>query len=305
IVANFSNESDSADSGADYTDAEDAPLVAQAKKEVSSSGTYEYTERDVALYNLGVGATEKELDLVFEGDDAFGPLPTFGVIPQFPVSSGLSLDWLPNFSPMMLLHGEQYLLLKRALPTSGTLKSEAKLAEVLDKGKAAAVTTVTTTTDEATGEVVCENHSTVFIRGAGGFGGKKTGGDRGAATALNKPPARKPDHVVEEKTLPQQAALYRLSGDYNPLHVDPDFAKVGGFEQPILHGLCSFGISGKHVYRTYGAYSDIKVRFAGVLFPGETLVTEMWKESGKVIFVTKCKERNTVVLSSAAVTLVQ
>ncbi|GAA5869023.1 hypothetical protein JCM1840_000445 [Sporobolomyces johnsonii] len=304
IVANFANESETAGNKVvDYTDSEDSQLVAKAKKEAHSSGEYVYTERDVALYNLGIGATEKELEFIFEGDEDFKPLPTFGVIPQFAVSSGLALDWLPNFSPMMLLHGEQYLSIKKQIPTSGTLISESKLAEVLDKGKAAAVTTVTQTTDKQTGEVVFENHSTVFIRGAGGFGGKKTGGDRGPATALNKPPARKPDHVVEEKTLPQQAAIYRLSGDYNPLHVDPNFAAVGGFEHPILHGLCSFGISGKHIFKQFGAFKDIKVRFAGVLYPGETIVTEMWKEGDKVVFVTKCKERGTVVLSSAAATL--
>lgn len=136
---------------------------------------------------------------------------------------------------MMLLHGEQYLKIHAPFPTSGKLVTEAKLAEVLDKGKAAAVTAVTVTKDASTGQVVCENHSTTFIRGSGGFGGRKTGKDRGAATALNKPPARKPDAIVEEKTLPQQAAIYRLSGDLNPLHVDSNFAKVGGFDQPILH----------------------------------------------------------------------
>lgn len=120
---------------------------------------------------------------------------------------------------MMLLHGEQYLSIKGPIPTSGTLVSEAQVMEVLDKGKAAAVTTITTTRNKATGDIVFENQSTVFIRGAGGFGGKKSGSDRGPATALNKPPARKPDAVVEEKTLPIQAALYRLSGDMNPLHV--------------------------------------------------------------------------------------
>ena len=138
----------------------------------------------------------------------------------------------------MLLHGEQYLSIKGPIPVSGTLVSETRIMEALDKGKAAAVTTISTTTDKATGEVVFENQSTVFIRGAGGFGGKKTGIgssfvswrlsaaeelviDRGAATALNKPPSRAPDYVAEEKTLPIQAALYRLSGDYNPLHVSP------------------------------------------------------------------------------------
>lgn len=127
--------------------------------------------------------------------------------------------------------------------------------------------------------------------------------DRGAGTALNKSPARKPDAVVEEKTLPIQAALYRLSGDvrfpsfrtharadartasqYNPLHVDPSFAAVGGFEAPILHGLAFFGISGKHIYKTFGAIKDIKVRFVGSVYPGETLVTEMWKDGNKVTF---------------------
>lgn len=305
IISNFANEAANDDDSTDYTDPEDSELVAKAKKEAQASGEYVYTERDVALYNIGVGATEKDLDLIFEQDENFQALPSFGVIPQFPVSSGLPLDWLPNFSPMMLLHGEQYLKIHAPFPTSGKLVTEAKLAEVLDKGKAAAVTAVTVTKDASTGQVVCENHSTTFIRGSGGFGGRKTGKDRGAATALNKPPARKPDAIVEEKTLPQQAAIYRLSGDLNPLHVDPNFAKVGGFDQPILHGLCSFGISAKHIFRKFGAFSDIKVRFAGVLFPGETLVTEMWKEGEKVVFVTKCKERGTVVLSSAAVTLAQ
>lgn len=156
----------------------------------------------------------------------------------------ITVDFLPNFSPMMLLHGEQYLEIKGPIPTEGTLVTEAQVSEVLDKGKAAAVTTFTTTTNKATGEIVFQNQSTVFIRGSGGFGGKKTGvgeshfyrriedrvlmmmhvTDRGAATATNKPPARAPDAVVEQKTLPIQAALYRLGGtDLNPLHVSISF----------------------------------------------------------------------------------
>ncbi|KAK4047301.1 hypothetical protein OIV83_005479 [Microbotryomycetes sp. JL201] len=307
IVENFGNEaeggSDESEGGeSDFSDPDDPELVQKAKQEAKQSGEYDFTERDIALYNLGIGATEKDLDLVFEGDSDFQAVPTFGVIPQFAVSSSLPLDWLPNFSPMMLLHGEQYLKIKGEIPTSGKLTSESRLMEALDKGKAAAITSITTTKNES-GDVVFENQSTVFIRGSGGFGGKKTGIDRGAATAANKPPSRKPDHIEEQKTLPVQAALYRLSGDYNPLHVDPEFAKVGGFEQPILHGLCSFGIAGKAIFRKYGAFSDIKVRFAGVLYPGETLVVEMWKEQNKVVFQAKCKERNTLVLGAAAVTL--
>lgn len=309
IIENFSNEAESAKgdsasaAGGDspYSDSEDPEIVAEAKKNVET-GEFTFSERDVALYNLGIGATEKEVEFTFEGDQDFRPIPTFGVIPQFATSSGLSLDWLPNFSPMQLLHGEQYLAIKGEIPVSGTLTSSARVFEALDKGKAAAITTITETKDSS-GNVIFENHSTVFIRQAGGFGGKKTGKDRGAATATNKIPSRQPDKVVEEKTLPIQAALYRLSGDYNPLHIDPDFAKVGGFDQPILHGLCFFGISGKHIYKEFGAFSDIKVRFAGSVYPGETVVTEMWKEGDKVIFQTKCKERSTVVLSAAAATL--
>jgi len=228
----------------------------------------------------------------------------FGVIPQFLASSSLPLDWLPNFSPVMLLHGEQYLAIKKwPIPTSGTVIQQPKVMEVLDKGKAAAVTVVVQTIEKSSGEAWFENQSTVFIRGSGGFGGKKTGKDRGAASALNKPPSRKADRVVEEKTLERQAAIYRLSGDYNPLHIDPEFAAVGGFKSPILHGLCFMGIAGKHVYEAYGPIKDIKVRFAGHVFPGETIVTEMWKEGDKVIFVAKSKERGTTVLSNAAATL--
>ena len=174
---------------------------------------------------------------------------------------------------------------------------------MLDKGKAAAVTTMTHTIEKESGDVVFENQSTVFIRGSGGFGGKKQGKDRGEATALNKPPSRKPDAVVEEKTTEDQAALYRLSGDYNPLHIDPEFSKVGGFEKPILHGLCFFGISGKHVFQKYGPFKSIKVRFASTVLPGETLVTEMWKEGDKVIFQSKVKESGKIVLSNAACVL--
>lgn len=287
-----------------FADPEDSQLVADAKKVIPESVPYNYAERDVILYNLGIGATEKELQWTFEGHDQFAALPTFGVIPQFPASSGVPLDWLPNFNPAKLLHGEQYLNIKAPVPPSGSLISETRIFEVLDKGKAAAVTTIVETKDAHSGQVIFENQSTVFIRGAGGFGGKRTGKDRGAATATNAPPGRAPDAVVEEQTSPSQAALYRLSGDYNPLHILPEFAAIGGFEKPILHGLCTMGFAGKHVLKTYGAYKDIKVRFAGVVYPGETIVTEMWREGNKVIFTAKVKERNTIVLTAAAVTLV-
>ncbi|RDB26283.1 Peroxisomal hydratase-dehydrogenase-epimerase [Hypsizygus marmoreus] len=287
-----------------FADPEDSKLVAEAKKVTSEPEEYTYTERDVILYNLGIGATEKELQWTYEGDDQFAVLPTFGVVPQFAASSGLPLDWLPNYNPAKLLHGEQYLSIKAPIPTSGELVNEARLLEVLDKGKAAAVTTIVETRDKHTGKVIFENQSTMFIRGAGGFGGKRSGNDRGAASAANAPPKRSPDAVVEEKTSPSQAALYRLSGDSNPLHILPEFAAIGGFDKPILHGLCFMGIAGKHVLKTFGPYKDIKVRFAGVVYPGETIVTEMWKEGSKVIFSAKVKERNATVLAAGAATLV-
>jgi len=213
------------------------------------------------------------------------------------------LDFLPNFNPAKLLHGEQYLAIKAPIPTQGDLVNESRLLEVLDKGKAASVTFIAQTKDKSSGQVIFENQSTVFIRGSGGFGGKKKGNDRGPASALNVPPKRNADAVVEEKTSPSQAALYRLSGDYNPLHILPEFAAIGGFDKPILHGLCSMGIAGKHILKTFGDFIDIKVRFAGVVYPGETLVTEMWKADGKVVFTTKVKERDAIVLASAAATL--
>jgi multifunctional beta-oxidation protein len=206
---------------------------------------------------------------------------------------------------MMLLHGEQFLEIKKyPIPTTATLVTEARVVDILDKGKAASVTIGTTTKDKATGDVIFENQATVFIRGSGGFGGPSRGTERGAATATNTPPSRAPDTVVEEKTSEDQAALYRLSGDRNPLHIDPEFSKVGGFPTPILHGLCFFGISGKHIYQKYGPFKNIKVRFAGTVIPGETLVTEMWKEGNKVIFQTKVKERNAIAITSAAAELV-
>lgn len=233
-------------------------------------------------------------------------MPTFAVIPQFVAGASLPLDFLPNFSPMMLLHGEQHFKILRegGLPTEGSVINKPSLVEVLDKGKAAAVTSCVKSFDKDSGELVMVNHSTVFIRGSGGFGGRKSPKERGAVTAANKPPSRKPDAVLSHKTTTDQAALYRLSGDYNPLHIDPDFSKVGGFENPILHGLCSYGISGKLLADKFGPFNEMKARFLGVVYPGETLEVSAWKEGKTVIFTTKVVERDTPALGAAAVQLV-
>lgn len=303
IVANFENKSDSSNPTSDDPTDRDVELVRQAKNNIPETQDYSYSERDVILYNLSIGATEQELHWTFENHEDFAVLPTFGVIPQFMTSSGISLDFLPNFNPAKLLHGEQFLSIKAPIPTSGNLVNEARIIEVLDKGKAAAVTIQVITKDKRSGTVVFENQSTVFIRGSGGFGGQRIGKDRGSATAANDPPKRKADVVVEEKTTSSQAALYRLNGDLNPLHILPEFAAIGGFDKPILHGLCTMGIASKHVLKSFGEFKDVKVRFAGVVYPGETVVTEMWKEGDKVIFTAKTKERGTAVLAAAAATL--
>lgn len=213
-------------------------------------------------------------------------------------------DIVPNFSPMMLLHGEQYLEIRKfPIPTEANLVSYPKLVEVVDKGAAGVVTQGTITKDAKTGEEIFYNESTVFIRGSGGFGGPSKGTDRGAATTIHKAPQREPDAVVEEKTTEEQAAVYRLSGDRNPLHIDPEFSKVGGFKTPILHGLCFFGISGKHIVQTFGPFKNIKVRFAGTVLPGQTLRTEMWKVGNKVVFQTKVVETGKLCISGAGAEL--
>ncbi|KAK6533862.1 bifunctional hydroxyacyl-CoA dehydrogenase/enoyl-CoA hydratase fox2 [Arthrobotrys megalospora] len=303
IMKNLSNKSGSdGESGdSDYLKNIDAAKAAKA-----DGSEFVFDDRDVILYNLGLGAKRTDLNLVYESADKFEVLPTFGVIPPFNAATPYSLDEIvPNFSPMMLLHGEQYLEIKKyPIPTSGTFVNYPKLVEVIDKGAAAVVVAGVTTKDAATGEEVFYNESSIFIRGSGGFGGNSKGSDRGAATAANKPPARKPDFVVEEKTTEEQAALYRLSGDRNPLHIDPEFSKVGGFKTPILHGLCFFGISGKHVYNKFGPFKNVKVRFAGTVLPGQTLRTEMWKEGNKVIYQVVVVETGKLAISSAAVELI-
>ncbi|KAL5891353.1 bifunctional hydroxyacyl-CoA dehydrogenase/enoyl-CoA hydratase fox2 [Pyricularia oryzae] len=278
----------------------------QRAKDAKTEGTeFVYSEKDSILYNLGIGAKRTDLDYVYEGAEDFQVLPTFGVIPQFNADMPFSMDEVvPNFNPMMLLHGEQYLEIKKyPIPTSAKLKSYGKLLEVVDKGNAAVLRNGVTTVHAETGEEIFYNEASIFLRGSGGFGGPKKAQDRGASTAANTPPKRSPDVVVEEKTTEEQACIYRLSGDYNPLHVDPQFAKMGGFPQPILHGLCFFGISGKAVYQQFGKIKNIKVRFAGVVMPGQTLVTEMWKEGNKIIFQTKVKETGKLAIGGAAAEL--
>ncbi|RMD39243.1 hypothetical protein DV735_g5887, partial [Chaetothyriales sp. CBS 134920] len=307
IMANMENKSSNKASSESGSDNGGFLAAIEKAKQAKAQGTeFNYDDRDVILYNLSLGAKRTQLDLVFENAENFQVLPTFGVVPYFSAVAPFELsDIVPNFSPMLLLHGEQYLEIRKLpIPTAAKTISYPKLVEVVDKGSAAIVVTGTVTKDATTGEDLFYNESTVFIRGSGGFGGPKKGTNRGAATAVHTPPKRAPDTVTEEKTGEDQAALYRLNGDRNPLHIDPEFSKVGGFKTPILHGLAFLGISGKHVFQNYGPIKNIKVRFAGTVLPGQTLVTEQWKEGNKVIFQTKVKETGKLAIAGAAAELV-
>ena len=257
--------------------------------------TFEYEDRDVMLYAIGVGATE--LDFVFERN--LKVLPTFAVIPAFPGLMGLTAA--VDLNPVMILHGEQGIKLNKPIPVKGRLTTAGKVTGVYDKGKGALVVIESETKDER-GEVLFVNTAGVFVRGAGGFGGERGPG------AGNQPPDRAPDKTVEMQTLPIQAMIYRLSGDRNPLHIDPAFAKMAGYDTPILHGLCTLGHAGRAVM---GAYCDndparmtgLEVRFSGVVFPGDSIITEMWDEGdGRIVLQAKT-QRGDVVISNAAATI--
>ena len=323
IMANVNKASKKGDKSSGKEDKEILSNIEKAMKAKAEGTDFAYDERDVILYSkftlsfdctlkltrqpdLGVGAKRSDLPLVYENDDGFVVLPTFGVIPPFNASAPFSMsEIVPNFSPMMLLHGEQYLEIRSfPIPTEAVTVSYPKLVEVQDKGKSAIVVAGSTTVDKKTGKEFFYNESTVFIRGSGGFGGPPKGKDRGPASRVFNPPKRQPDHVVEEQTTEEQACVYRLSGDRNPLHVDPEFSKVGGFKVPILHGLCFFGIAGKHVYQKYGMFRNIKVRFAGTVLPGQTLITEMWKEGNMVVFQQTVKETGKLSISGSGAELV-
>lgn len=306
IMANMENKSKGGSQKGGNANQGILDNIEKAKKMKAEGTPYNYGDKEVILYNLSLGAKRTDLPLVYENNTDFSALPTFGVIPFFFAASPWnSEDIVPNFSPMMLLHGEQYLEIRKfPIPTEANTVSYPKLIEVIDKGNAAIMVTGVTTKDAKTGEDLFYNEMSAFVRGSGGFGGPSKGGNRGASTTTYKPPNRAPDAVIEEKTSEDQAALYRLNGDRNPLHIDPEFSKVGGFEVPILHGLCFFGFSGKHILQKYGAYKNIKVRFAGTVLPGQTLRTEMWKEGNKVIFQTKIVETGKLCIAGAGAELV-
>lgn len=266
--------------------------IEAAKKAKSPGIRFTYTDTEVILYNLGLGATRDQLSLVYENDPNFQVLPTYGVIAGPSAAKPFELaDILPNYRFDQLLHGDQFLEIRKTpIPTAATLVSYPRLIEVADKGKAAVVVVGIDTKDASTGEDIFYNEMSLFIRGSGGFGGSRAREAKSPGNVSYEIPKRAADRVAEEKTTRDQALLYRLSGDRNPLHIDPDTATSAGFKEPILHGLCSYGLTGKHVFMAYGPYRSIKAQFTGTVLPGQTLQTEMWKTNNIVVFRTTVKE---------------
>lgn len=267
--------------------------------------TGEWGQDQVILYHLGIGAgmarptDPKELEYTYEKN--LKVLPSYGVIPVFGAVGGMAGVPGIQINFALVLHGEQDIEIHRPIPVRAKIESAGRIAGIYDKGKAALIV-IEVETREVGGDKLFTNRFSIFARGEGGFGG-----DAGPK-AGNDAPSRAPDAVVASPTLPHQALLYRLSGDKNPLHADPDFAKLGGFDKPILHGLCSFGIVCKAVVDELLG-GDVKrvaryqVRFAGVVFPGETIETSMWREGNKILIAAKAKERGAPVISNAAITL--
>lgn len=267
-------------------------------------GEYAWTADDVILYHLGVGAGNPPTDpgeLEYTYEKNLKVLPSFGVIPVFGAMGGLGAVEGLSFNFAMLLHGEQDITLHRPIPPEAKVVSKGRVAELWDKGKACLCVLEVETRLES-GEPLFTNRFGLFLRGEGGFGGEP------GPKAGNERPEREPDGVIETPTLPQQALIYRLSGDKNPLHADPEFAKMAGFDTPIIHGLCSFGVVCKAIVDDVldgdtSRVSRYQVRFRGVGYPGETYLTSYWKDGDRIVIEAKSKERDEVVISNAAITL--
>jgi acyl dehydratase len=259
-----------------------------------------YSVRDSQLYALAVGLGADPTDtrqLPFVYEQAPQALPTQAVVLGYPgfwmKDPATGVDWV------RLVHAEQGLTLHRPLPADGEVIGRTRVIGINDKGpdKGAIVYSRRTLHDAATDELIATLDSSTFCRGDGGCGGSDAPPMRLAPT-----PERAPDAVCDLPTLPQQALLYRLCGDFNPLHADPAVARAAGFERPILHGLCTFAVAGHALLRTLCDYDParlaaLQVRFSAPVYPGETLRTEIWRGADGIAFRTLAVERGVVVLS--------
>jgi acyl dehydratase len=263
-----------------------------------------YSDREVILYALGVGFMHdplnmKELKFVYENDLQTVPTMATVLAMGMPSLARAPIDYL------RVVHGEQRLTLHKPLPFEAELVFDEHCVGAVDKGadKGALIFVERTLREKKSGDKLCTLGSTVFARGNGGFGGPANGGP-----VPHEPPARVPDLMVECRTRPDQAFLYALSGDRNPLHRDPRIARLAGFERPILHGLCTYGTACRAILRGVCDYDAKKIvgfdaRFSAPVYPGETIVTDIWIDGPIVSFQSRVKEREAVVLKNGKCTL--
>jgi acyl dehydratase len=275
------------------------PLDPSAVGAVGDPVERRWTSTDALLYAVAVGAGADPLDeLAFTTENtrdvAQQVLPTFGVV--LAQGAGSVFRHLGTFNPAMLVHAEQSIELAAPLPTDGAVRVTTTLTDVLDKRSGALVRTESTAVDATSGAPRFTTRSGAFIRGEGGFAPD-------APRAPEEPPApdRPPDHVVTAVTLPQQALLYRLCGDRNPLHADPAFAAAGGFDRPILHGLCTYGFAGRALLGALcgsdpARFASMSGRFTHPVRPGQSLTTRIWEESATEARFQTSTEDGTVVL---------
>ena len=246
-----------------------------------------WTETDVLLYALAVGAGQQDplAELEFTTENSIGVrtqvLPTFGNM----IAGGGGRRSLGDFDPAALVHAEQAFTLHRPLPAAGTARSVSRVTGIYDKGSAALVVTESAAVDAGTGEPLVTTRGSVFIRGEGGFGG-----DRGPAQVWAMPSGA-PDEQVTYRTRPDQALLYRLTGDRNPLHSDPKFAARGGFPRPILHGMCTYGYTGRALLHAVcgsepSRFASMEGRFTRPVLPGDELTISIWADGGTAYFRT-------------------
>jgi acyl dehydratase len=268
----------------------------------SAPVAYDYTWKDTVLYALGVGAKRDELDYVYE---ARGPkvLPSFAVVPKF--APMLDLLSRTGGNVAAIVHGGERVVVHAPLPPAGRLLTTVSIRGFYDLRRLAQVLVDARTEDEA-GRLIAETTSAILFRGEGGFGGEPPPKER---AGVERPKDCAPTFSVEEPTLPEQALLYRLSGDINPLHADPDLARSVGFDQPILHGLCTLGFMVRHLGKGACDGDATRVRalecqFRRPVLPGDTLVTEGWVvRPDAVALQVKVKERDEVVVGGAWATL--
>ena len=267
-----------------------------------------YTARDTILYALGIGAGIRAINddawLRYVYEDGLVALPTMAVVlapPGFWLQNAeYGLDW------RKILHAEQSVIWHKPVAVEGRVRSETSVGSIVDKGadKGAILTTIRKIFDAAADELIAEVNHTFFLRGDGGFAGGSTGGNPAPAPTPRAVPTREPDAVDQVETRPEQALIYRLSGDYNPLHASPQIASQAGFPKPIMHGLASFGAVGAIATAALCGGDPAKLkrldaRFSSPVFPGETLRVELWKEqAGIAMFQVSVVEREVVVLKN-------